>query len=75
MTSTPDTTTDATITPILVNSKQAAAALGIGERKLWELTNCGALPCVRIGRAVRYRVSDLNTWVAAGCPSRKEGGQ
>ncbi|MEL7483083.1 MAG: helix-turn-helix domain-containing protein [Planctomycetota bacterium] len=62
-------------TPILVDAKQASAMLAISARKTWELTNCGAIPCVRIGRAVRYRVSNLNKWVAAGCPSRKEGGQ
>lgn len=60
-------------TPILVDAKRAAAMLSISPRKLWELTNCGAIERVRIDRAVRYRVADLEAWVAAGCPSRKEG--
>ena len=69
MSNRPDTSPDA----ILVDSKQAAAMLAIGSRHLWTLTNCGAIPCVRIGRSVRYRVADLNAWVAAGCPSTQEG--
>ncbi|KAA3611888.1 MAG: DNA-binding protein [Planctomycetota bacterium] len=43
----------------LLKPKEAARALGICERKLWELGNCGAVPTVRIGRAVRYDPSDL----------------
>lgn len=57
-------------TPILVDAKQASAMLSIGTRQIWTLTNCGAIPCVRIGRSVRYRVADLNTWAAAGCPTQ-----
>lgn len=67
MNTTPDTTT---LDPILVDAKRAAAMLSIGTRKLWELTNCGAIDSVKIGRAVRYRVSDLESWVAAGCPTK-----
>lgn len=68
MSDSPPTNTD----QILVDAKQASAMLAIGSRNLWTLTNCGAIPCVRIGRSVRYRVADLNAWVAAGCPTQPE---
>ena len=59
------------ITPALALRPAAAArALGIGTRLLWELTNRGEIPCVRIGRCVTYPVALLNEWLAA----RAEGG-
>ena len=49
--------------PLLLKSQEAAETLAISPRKLWELTNCGEIPCVRIGRAVRYSVEDLQQWI------------
>jgi excisionase family DNA binding protein len=49
----------------LLKRREAAALLAIGERKLWELTNRGEVPHVRIGRSVRYSVDDLLAYVAA----------
>ena len=50
--------------PLLVKPAQAAAMLAISPRKLWSLTNCGEIPCVRIGTAVRYSPADLEAWIA-----------
>ena len=50
---------------LLWTSRQAAKALAISERKLWDLTNEGAIPCIRIGRAVRYDPGDIRTWIDA----------
>lgn len=41
----------------------AAKALNISARKLWELTAGRLIPHVRIGRAVRYAVADLEAWI------------
>jgi excisionase family DNA binding protein len=49
---------------LLVDAREAARLLAISERKLWSLTNCGEIPCVRVGRAVRYPVDDLQRWIA-----------
>jgi len=54
----------------LVNRTRAAELLAISERKLWELSNRGEIRHLRIGRAVRYDVADLVTWIE----ERKEGG-
>ena len=48
---------------LLIKPKEAALALAISERSLWQLTKDGSLPCVRIGRTVRYDLRDLETWV------------
>jgi excisionase family DNA binding protein len=48
---------------LLVASREAAKLLGISERTLWTLTDEGDLPCVRIGRLVKYDPCDLQQWV------------
>ena len=48
---------------LLLRPNEAAQVLAISPRKLWELTDCGEMPCVRIGRAVRYSVEDLKAWI------------
>jgi predicted DNA-binding transcriptional regulator AlpA len=55
------------ITPILLASADAAAALGISPRMLWAITAPrGDLPSVRLGpKCVRYRAKDLEAWAAA----------
>ncbi len=45
----------------LMASREAAAYLGIGARKLWDLTSPrGPVPSVRVGTLVRYSVKDLD---------------
>ena len=48
---------------LALRPKQAAKLLGIGERLLWEQTNMGNIPHVRIGRAVLYPTDDLRRWL------------
>jgi excisionase family DNA binding protein len=50
---------------ILVRPREAARLLAISERKLWDLTNRNQIPCVRIGRSVRYSPLDLQAWTEA----------
>ena len=49
---------------LALRPKDAARALGIGERLLWSKTNCGEIPHVRIGRAVVYPVDLLREYLA-----------
>ena len=53
-----------TTEPILVASPLAAATLSISVRTLGQLTHDGKLPCVRVGRLVRYRPDDLKDWIS-----------
>ncbi len=48
---------------LLLTSREAAEALAISPRSLWSLTNSGELPCVRMGRSVRYAPEDLQEWI------------
>lgn len=49
---------------LLLTARDAAAALAISERKLWELTNGGVIKVVRIGRSVRYSHAALEDFIA-----------
>lgn len=56
---------------LLLKHPEAAKSLAISERTLWAETEPrGTLPCVRIGRAVRYDPDDLAIWI----DGRKGGG-
>ena len=49
---------------LAVDVRAAAALLSISERTLFSLTKSGAIPCVRIGRSVRYSIESLRGWLA-----------
>ncbi len=51
-------------TVLLLTPQQAAQALAISPRKLWSLTASGDIPCVRLGKCVRYPVDQLQQWIA-----------
>lgn len=52
--------------PLALRPRDAAKALGIGQRKLWELSQPrGPIPCVRVGTCVLYPVAQLEAWLAA----------
>jgi len=51
--------------PLLLRPRDAANVLAISPRKLLTLTACGVVPCVRIGRAVRYDPADLRGYIAS----------
>jgi excisionase family DNA binding protein len=54
---------DDIIIPRLISTHDAAKYLAICERNLFELTKTKKLPAVRIGRAVRYDINDLNVFI------------
>jgi len=48
---------------LLLTSREAAAALSISERTLWQLKEDGKIPFVLFGRNVRYNLSSLEEWI------------
>lgn len=50
----------------LLNGKQAAEILGTteGTLRVWRCTKRYPIPYVRIGRAIRYRRSDLEAFIS-----------
>ncbi|MCA9109284.1 MAG: helix-turn-helix domain-containing protein [Planctomycetaceae bacterium] len=44
----------------LLTMSETARYLGLSERKVWEMGKCRELPSVRIGRSVRFDITDLD---------------
>ena len=49
----------------LLDGKQAASILNVspGTLSVWRSTGRYSLPFVKVGRSVRYRLSDLESWL------------
>ena len=55
----------------LLTVRDVAAALKVSPRQVWKLQAQGRLPAaVRLGRSVRWRESDVATFIAVGCDMR-----
>ena len=69
-------TNDST-TPLALRSREAAKALNISPRLLWQLTKDKQIPCVRVGsgkrKSVLYPVDALQAWLTE--QAAKGGGQ
>ena len=52
---------------LALRTPEAAKALGISPRLLWQLTHDGVIPCVRVGsgkrKSILYPVADLQAWL------------
>ena len=57
--------------PLLVDSVQAGKLLCLSPRTIWSLASSGQLRRLKVGRSVRFAVSDLERFIA----TRQEGGQ
>jgi excisionase family DNA binding protein len=55
------------VAPLSLRPREAAKALGISPRLLWQLTHDGIIPCVRVGTgkrgAVLYPTANLTNWL------------
>ena len=55
--------------PLALRPREAAKALGISPRLLWQLTKGGEIPSVRVGtgkrQSVLYPVEVLRAWLGA----------
>lgn len=59
---------------LLLSVKNAAKLLGIGSSHFWGLHSSGRLgPLpIKLGRRTLWIRRDLEKWIDAGCPSRKQ---
>ena len=63
--------------PLALRPREAAKALGISPRLLWQLTKDGHIPCVRVGsgkrQTVLYPLADLQAWLTRQAVMAKGG--
>jgi excisionase family DNA binding protein len=71
--------TPAASSALALRPREAAKALGISPRLLWQLTKDGHVPCVRVGsgkrRTVLYPLADLQAWLSRQAAMAKGGEQ
>jgi predicted DNA-binding transcriptional regulator AlpA len=59
--------------PLLLDAEYASALSGISVIQWWRMHAAAQVPeCIKIGRRTLWRRSDVEKWIAWGCPSRKE---
>ena len=57
----------------LLTAKQLGLMLALSQRTIFRLTAAGKLPRpIRIGGAVRWKLTDVTRWQDLNCPDRKE---
>ncbi len=56
---------------LLLTAKEASRLLAVSARTLWSMTASHEIPHIRLGRSVRYPLTELERWIAA----RIDGGQ
>ena len=54
------------MTDRLLDAKEVADRLGVPESWVRESARSGAIPCVRLGRYVRFDLADVEAWLE-GC--------
>ena len=60
----------------LLTVLEVAEICGIAPETVRRMTDRGAMPKpVRLGRAVRYRLSDIESWIANGCADLSKRGR
>ncbi len=61
------------VDPLLITARQAAAMCGKSLRtwRTWDAAGWVPRP-VRIGRSTLWRADELDAWVIAGCPRRRD---
>lgn len=63
-TTTASVTNGASAPRLALRPKDAAKALGVGERLLWSMTNRGEIPHIKLGKCVLYPVAELERWLS-----------
>lgn len=55
---------------LLLRVEEVARLLGVSVRSVWRLTKQHRCPRpLQLGRSTRWRKSDIELWVAQGCPN------
>lgn len=59
----------------LLNVEGVANLLGTSPRTVWRFRDSEKMPQpIRLGGCIRWRISDLAAWIAAGCPDMRRTG-
>ena len=61
------------VPPLLASARRLAAMLDVSEEMVRKMNDAAELPePVKLGRCVRWRLSDIEAWLDLGRPGRKQ---
>jgi excisionase family DNA binding protein len=61
--------------PILIDIRKVASLLSCSPRHVQRLADMGRMPRpLRLGTLIRWRHSEIDSWIAEGCPSLSTSG-
>lgn len=64
----------AAASPLLLNSREVADLIGASPRTVVRLADAGRMPRpIKVGALTRWRRSELDSWIARGCPRIDDG--
>lgn len=58
---------------LALRPRDAATALGVSERLLWQWTHDGTIPHLRVGRTILYPIDALQAWLTRQAEAAKGG--
>lgn len=57
--------------PVMITARQLAVILRVSKRQVWRMLSARRVPQpIRIGNVVRWRMAEIEQWVADGCPGQ-----
>lgn len=63
---------DTHVEALLIDDRTGAALASVSRATWHRLRAAGKLPpCIRLGRAVRWRRAEVVAWIDAGCPDTR----
>jgi excisionase family DNA binding protein len=55
----------------LLDSREVTKLLGVHHATLQRMARAGQLPCLKVGKLWRFRVSQLDAWIASGITAKR----
>lgn len=56
---------------VMITARQLAVILQVSKRQVWRMLSARRVPQpIRVGSVVRWRMADIEQWIADGCPQQ-----
>lgn len=57
--------------PVMITARQLAVVLQVSTRQVWRMLSARRVPQpIRVGSVVRWRMAEIEQWIADGCPEQ-----
>lgn len=56
---------------VMITARQLAVILQVSTRQVWRMLSARRVPQpIRVGNVVRWRMAEIEQWIADGCPQQ-----